>query len=181
MPSSIVLALLLQAAPAPQPAPDQSTPCASDAHGAFDFWVGEWEVYPNAKDPAKAPLVARSRIEKLYGGCAIRENWMPLNGSGGGSLNSLDPDTGRWYQTWIGGGPGRVEFEGGPVAGGGMALTGYWKGVLGQGKDALVRMTYTRREDGSVRQHGEASTDHGISWQTNFDLIYRPKTQDAPE
>ena len=28
---------------------------------------------------ARDNLVAHSRIEKLYGGCAIRENWMPLN------------------------------------------------------------------------------------------------------
>lgn len=184
MPSSIVLAVLLQAVPAPQlqpqPAaqPSPPPPCASAAHAVFDFWVGEWDVHPNASDPAKSPLVARSRIEKLYDGCAIRENWMPLNGPAGGSLNSLDPATGRWHQTWIGGGPGRVEFEGGPVAGG-MVLTGYWKGVLGPGKDALVRMTYTRREDGSVRQFGEASTDHGVSWQTNFDLIYRPRPKEA--
>ena len=33
------------------------------------------------------------------------------------------------------------------------------QGVLGPGKDALIRMTYSKNADGSVRQHGEQSTD----------------------
>jgi len=41
-------------------------------------------------------------------------------------------------------------------------------------------MSYTANEDGSVRQFGESSTDHGVSWQSAFDFTYRPK-EDAPE
>ncbi len=160
--------LLMFQATAAQAAPTPP-PCAGEAYAAFDFWVGEWDVYPNGQDTQ----VARSRIERLYGGCAIRENWMPLRGTGGGSLSNFDPGTGRWHQTWVGSAPGRVEFDGGPV-GGGMVLTGFWPGVGGPGKDGLIRMTYTRGEDGSVRQHGEASYDHGVTWQTSFDFIYRP-------
>ena len=116
---------LLQAtgASAPQTAPQAAPPpppCAGEEFAAFDFWVGEWDVYPNSTERK----VADSKIEKLYGGCAIRENWMPLRGSGGGSLNNLDPESGRWHQTWIGSSPGRVEFEGGPVAGGSTSKSG---------------------------------------------------------
>lgn len=160
--------LLLAQAGAAQPAPPPP-PCATEAHAAFDFWVGEWDVFPYGQEVQ----VARSRIERLYGGCAIRENWMPLRGPGGGSLSNLDPSTGRWHQIWVGSSPGRVEFDGGSLNGG-MVLTGYWQGVGGAGKDGLVRMTYTRREDGSVRQFGEVSYDHGVSWEANFDFIYRP-------
>ncbi len=153
----------------PPPAPACDTP----AHAAFDFWVGEWDVYARGSDSQ----VARSTIERLYTGCAIRENWNPLRGGPGGSLNSLDPGTGRWHQTWIGSSPGRVEFIGGPVDGK-MVLTGYWAGVGPQGEDGLIRMTYTPNVDGpetrSVRQHGELSLDHGLSWSDSFDFIYRP-------
>ena len=45
----------------------------------------------------------------------------------------------------------------------------------GPGVHGLVRMTYTGNPDGSVRQYGEGSTDHGKTWQSSFDLIYRPK------
>ena len=82
--------------------------CDSEAHAAFDFWVGEWDVYPNGP----GDLVARSRIERLYNGCAIRENWLPLNGRDGGSLNSLDPASGLWHQTWVDSRGGLHEYRG---------------------------------------------------------------------
>ena len=109
--------LLAQAATAQAATPPPG--CTGEEHAALDFWVGEWDVYPNGRDT----LVAHSRIEKLYNGCAIRENWMPLRGAGGGSLTGFDPETGRWHQTWIGSSPGVVRFEGGPVGGRGPART----------------------------------------------------------
>ncbi len=155
-----------QAAPSPQQAPS----CDSEGHAGFDFWVGEWEVYRNGQDSQ----VANSRIERKFNGCAVIENWMPLQSPGGTSLNHFDGASGRWHQKWVGSSPGSAEFEGG-VVDGKMVLTGYWPNAIGPGQDALTRMTYTKNADGSVRQHGEASTDHGISWQTSFDFIYRPK------
>ncbi|MBT8427415.1 MAG: hypothetical protein KJO02_05235, partial [Erythrobacter sp.] len=60
-------------APATPPAPPPS--CQGASYEAFDFWVGEWDVFPNAEGtPDK---VADSRIEKVSAGCAIRETWMP--------------------------------------------------------------------------------------------------------
>lgn len=165
------IALIAQSAGA-QAAPPPPQLCAAPVFAGFDFWVGDWDVYPNIKDPAKAPLIARSKIERLYAGCAVRENWMPLKGPGGGSLNAVDPATGRWHQTWIGSQPGRVEFDGGRV-GDAMVLTGWWAGVNGPGKDALIRMSYTPIDKDTVRQHGEQSTDHGVTWTTNFDFLYR--------
>ena len=166
------LLLLAQAATASTPPAPPPPACATPGHAGFDFWLGEWEVYPNIPDPTKAPLIARSRIEKLYAGCAVRENWMPLKGAGGGSLNSYDPATGRWQQLWLDNQGGRVEFQGG-VTGGKMVLTGFWRGVNGPGKDGLTRMTYTAIDSDTVRQHGAVSTDHGLTWSDSFDFIYR--------
>ena len=173
MPAILTALLFAQAAaaqaePAPPPPP---TACDADEYRALDFWVGEWEVYRNGSDT----LVARSRIEKLYGGCAIRENWMPLRGAGGGSLSGYDPATGRWHQTWFGSAPGPVFFEGG-AADGRVVLTGRWPGSGPDGEDGLTRMTYSPAADGAVRQHGEFSADHGLTWVTTFDLLYRPGT-----
>ena len=172
---TIMLALALQDA-APATPPSSLPPCESEDHKAFDFWVGEWEVSPNQEGAAK---VADSRIEKLYAGCGVRENWMPLSGGNGGSLNSLGAD-GLWHQRWVGSGGATVDFVGGPAGENIMVLNGYWPGAAGPGSNPLVRMTYTLREDGSVRQHGEGSTDHGLTWATSFDFIYRPKA-DASE
>ncbi|UOR14725.1 hypothetical protein [Qipengyuania aquimaris] len=159
-------------APAVPPAPPS---CEGEDFKAFDFWVGEWDVYPNADgSPYK---VADSSIEKVSAGCAIRETWMPLQGRSGTSLSAYDPATEGWHQLWVGGQPGRVFFDGGAVEGK-MILTGQW-GKAQDGTPLLVRMTYSLRDDGSVRQHGEASKDRGLSWANYFDLIYRRK--DAAE
>lgn len=175
--------VLLQSASAEPPAPAPLSGCTDRIHSGFDLWVGEWDVYPNRPDAQasgeRPDKIATSRIERVSGGCAIREQWMPVRGSGGISVSAVNHDTGRWEQTWVGPDGKRVDFEGG-VVGGSMALTGYWDGIAGPGQDALIRMTYSRLGDGAVRQYGEASTDHGLSWQTSFDLIYRPRDPDTP-
>ncbi|WP_370187965.1 hypothetical protein [Qipengyuania sp.] len=163
------LALVLAQAAAPATPPPAPPKCEGEAYAAFDFWVGEWEVFPSGGEQK----VADSRIEKVSAGCAIRETWMPLQGRGGSSLSAYDPSDGAWHQLWVGGVPGRVFFDGGPVDGA-MVLTGYW-GKDAQGHPSLVRMTYTLEADGSVRQYGQASSDHGRSWSDSFDLIYRRK------
>lgn len=173
--TAMALAFALLAAQAGAPAaavPAPPPPCAGPIYAGFDFWVGDWDVYPNIKDSGKAPLIAHSKIEKLYDGCAIRENWMPLKGAGGGSLNAPDPVTGRWHQYWLDSSGGQVAFDGGPVNGV-MVLTGFWRGVGGPDKDAQVRMSYTRIDADTVRQFGEVSSDHGLTWTTSFDFIYR--------
>lgn len=151
------------AAPGPPP-----PACAGPEHRQFDFWVGRWDVYRTGD----TKLRAHSLIETLYGGCVIRENWMPLQGTGGGSLNHYDPNDGRWHQTWMDSTNSRVLFEGG-LADGKMVLAGFWKNANGPGKDGLVRMTYSKLDGGAVRQFGEISTDHGLSWSPFFDFTYR--------
>jgi hypothetical protein len=161
--------LFAQAAAASAPTPPTPAPaCTAEAFAAFDFWVGDWDVYRTGQDT----LVAHSKIEKLYNGCAIRENWMPLRGAAGGSLSGYDPATGRWHQTWIGSAPGIARFDGGPIANG-LVLTGWWGGSGPNGEDGLTRMTYSKIEDGAVRQFGEFSADYGVTWVPSFDFTYR--------
>lgn len=159
----LMSAAFLLAAPAqaqtPPPAPP---PCADPQHHQFDFWVGKWDVYPTGKDQ----LVAHSLIESVYGGCGVRENWMPLGKTGGGSLNIYLPAEKHWEQFWIDSGGTRALFIGG-WNGKAMVIQGKWGGPL-------VRISYSKNADGSVRQSGEQSTDDGKTWAPSFDLTYRP-------
>jgi len=164
-----LLMFLAQAAASP-PATLPPSSCTGPEHRQFDFWVGEWTV----TQTGKTNVVGSSLIENLYGGCAIRENWMPLTGTPGGSLNNYVTEDGRWHQTWVDASNSRVEFAGGLVDGK-MVLLGHWRGVIGPGKDALIRMSYSKNADGTVRQHGEQSVDHGLTWSTNFDFTYHPR------
>jgi len=142
-------------------------PCDSRPHRQFDFWVGRWDVSPTGQ----AKVVAHSLIESLYGGCAIRENWMPIGpgGGNGGSLSSYVAADQTWRQTWVDSSGSRAEFKGG-WTGQAMVITGPWPLP---NRARLVRMTYTPNADGSVRQAGEASFDDGRTWQPSFDFTYR--------
>lgn len=170
-------ALLALVAAVPAYGQSSATPpaCTTTDHRAFDFWVGDWTV-TRADTGA---VVAESRIEKLYDGCAIRENWMPRGGAGGGSLNAWDPKTRLWRQTWTDSSGAWVDFTGG-IADKAMVLNGLWRDYLGPGQDALIRMTYRKGDDGSVSQRGEQSTDFGKSWSIAFVFLYRPKSGKTP-
>ena len=162
--AAVMLAAQAAAPSAPPPPPASAAPqnpCVDEQHRQFDFWVGKWDVYG-----PKGSLAGHSLIEKVYNGCGVRENWMPLNDQTGGSLNIYVPEEKRWEQYWIDSGGSRAIFTGG-WNGKAMVIQGKWAGPL-------VRMTYSKNADGSVRQFGEQSTDEGKTWATSFDLTYRP-------
>jgi hypothetical protein len=174
--SALLLALAQQSGTAAQPATPPPAPCAEPEFRQLDFWVGEWDVYP-AANPGR--LVAHSRIESLHAGCVVREQWMPLRGTGGSSLSYYDPGDTRWHQLWVGSAPGAVSFDGGLVDGA-MSITGFWPGSGPNGEDGLTRMTYTANGEDEVRQHGEFSADHGQSWTTSFDFTYKRRSEPLP-
>lgn len=157
------------AAAAPTAPSAQPPRCVAAEHRQFDFWVGNWDVYQTGTDRR----VGRNLIESLYNGCAIRENWAPLGGGSGGSLNSWLPGERKWRQTWVDSSNSYAVFEGG-MDGEAMVLTGTWPGAAGPGTTPLIRMRYTREAGGAVRQLGEQSTDQGTTWAPSFDLTYRP-------
>ena len=163
IPALALLAIAPAAAVAQQSsgAAGPAAPCAATEYHQLDFWVGHWDVYPTGKNK----LVAHSLIESVYG-CGIRENWMPLSNQPGGSLSVYVPSEKHWEQFWIDSSGSRAFFTGG-WDGKAMVITGKWGGPL-------VRMSYSKNDDGSVRQFGEQSTDDGKSWTPQFDFTYRP-------
>lgn len=169
------LLILVAAAAGAQPAVLAQTPtappppaCETPEHKQFDFWVGSWKVYR----PDTGQMVARSLIEKLYGGCAIRENWMPVTGFGaGGSLNSYRPNEKRWRQVYTGAGNAWAEYVGG-MAGDAMVIRG--TRTMPNGAQTAVRITYRPAAGGTVHQIGEQSSDGGKSWQPQYHFVYRP-------
>lgn len=147
-----------------QQAPPRN-PCATPAHRQFDFWLGEWEVRT-----ASDKVAGTSRVTRILGGCALREEWHGAGGGIGESLNIFDGSSGRWHQTWVDNQGLLAEFDGGVTAGGDMVLEGAARGPNGQ--PARGRMTFTPLPDGRVHQHWEQSVDSGVTWRTTFDGYY---------
>ncbi|MEM9304468.1 MAG: AraC family transcriptional regulator [Pseudomonadota bacterium] len=169
LPAAAALLLVLtplwaQEGDAPPPPP----PCATDAHRAFDFWVGTWEVYANDQ------LAGRNIIRKRHGDCVLEENWQSAQGSfSGSSLNIYDAANDRWHQSWADSSGTLLELDGG-VQNGRMVLSGERPAQDGNGM-VTHRITWTPNEDGTVRQQWEASRD-GSEWQALFDGVYRKAT-----
>ena len=169
----MLIALLLAATPqtTPPPAPPK-VDCADADHRAFDFWVGDWDVYAG---PIK---VAHSRIEKIVG-CAISETYdQSLGPAGkpvdyhGRSISSYVPagssGAGGWRQFYTDSSGAAATLTGG-IVDGAMVL-------LSTNGTVTNRMTVKPNPDGTVNQRGEFSTDDGKTWQPAYDFTYRKRS-----
>lgn len=151
----------------------QSGGCDEPIHAAFDFWVGEWEVHG-----VDGRFAGHNTIRKIAGGCGLTEDWRGVGGSVGESLNLYDPVTGMWHQRWVDASGLVLNLAGGPTNDGAMRMEG-----RGPDTTRLHRVTWTPRDDGSVRQLWQRSEDEGGSWSVIFDGIYTriptPETLDV--
>jgi hypothetical protein len=146
--------------------PPSANLCDMPGHHQFDFWVGRWDVFR----PDTGQQVARSLIEKLYGGCAVRENWMPLQGTGGGSLNMYRPVTKDWRQIWTDSANNLNDYVG-RMSGQSLVFTGTSADPAGQ--ITRARMTYEPLADGSVVQTGYRYSRAKKRWELQYQFIYR--------
>jgi hypothetical protein len=133
-------------------------------YGAFDFWVGDWDVFTNGQK------VGHNRIEKILRGCVLRETWTSAAGDSGQSFNYFDPARGTWKQNWVDETGGVVWYEG-KVADGAMHYEG--ENVQPDGTRMDARCVLTPAADGTVHHHIDTSTDGGKTWQVYFDADYR--------
>jgi len=163
--SAAVLFGLAAGAAAAQSGPKD---CSAAAHRQFDFWVGEWAV----TDRATGRPAGTSHIEKLYGGCVLRENYAVGNFRGG-SLNIYSRDDGSWHQTWMDSTGVFRHFIGGLDNNGRMVMTAEQPHTPQAGKARLGRLTFTANSDGSVRQYSDFSEDGGRHWSLRYDYLYR--------
>ena len=143
-----------------------ANPCkARPESRQFDFWIGEW-----APKNAQGVVVGTSSIQLILNSCVIFENWnTPI--SSGKSFSNYSTSDGKWHQTWVDD-KGTLTYYTGGLVDGKMVLDSE-RAV--NGKKTIARMTFSKLENGDVRQHGESSTDEGKTWTTTFDFIYVPR------
>ena len=162
--------LLLAAAQPPLPPPVPREPprnCTAPEHRQLDFWVGSWDVYRTGTQE----LAGRSRVERIYNDCAIREHWLPFDMNEGGSISSYDARAGAWRQTWVDSRAERIDYTG-RLENGRMVLIAQRPPRPGE-SERRTRVTQWA-EGGTVRQVAETSTDGGRTWAPSYDFTYRP-------
>jgi len=146
-----------------------ANPCMANAQAReFDFWAGEWNVYPTGAQT----LVGHSLVQIVSGGCALLENWDASGGvSTGKSLNFVDGATHKWRQSWIGSyASGQQDFVDGEYKDGAMRFT--FTTTDAQGHNIIGRFIFFNQGPDKVRQFNETSADGGKTWVTSYDLTY---------
>ncbi|WKK77913.2 hypothetical protein QYS49_13035 [Marivirga salinae] len=130
--------------------------CNSENHRAFDFWLGNWEVYNK-----KGDHIGTNNVHLIQNGCGIQENWTSKGGGTGISNNFYDVKTEKWYQSWISSSGNALMMSG-----------GFSEGKMQMQSEPLNgkidRITWIPQEDGSVLQIWEISTDNGKTWKEAF-------------
>lgn len=152
----------LPTALAQEPDAPPADACAAGEHRQFDFWIGSWEV-----TTPDGEVAGTNEIERVLGGCALRERWQGRGGMTGTSLNAYDPHAGTWHQTWVDDRGGFLLLSGG-LQDGSMVLSGEMQDETGP---VTHRITWTPLEGGRVRQLWEVRRGAG-DWEVLFDGLY---------
>lgn len=161
--SLILLSLPAAAQDAPPPKPCET----SVDFRAFDFWLGDWEVF----NSQTGQVVGKNSISSIESGCGLLEKWTSSNGNTGTSLNLYNPLTKSWRQLWVSNGY-NIDITGGPNEEGHMVLEGQIHYYQGQTK--AIRGTWSALENGDVRQYFQEFDPTSESWTDWFDGIYKP-------
>ncbi len=148
------------------PAQSPPAPCTAAEHRAFDFWIGEWNVYG-----ANGKLAGTNSIKREIGDCILHERYDTGRGYSGESFNIYDQPRKVWHQTWVDSSGLLLVLEGGPRDGK-MVLEGHTTGA--DGTKTMHRITWTPNPDGSVRQLWESTGPSG-DWAVAFDGKYTRK------
>jgi hypothetical protein len=139
-------------------------PCAATEFRQFDFWAGQWDVKDaQGKDAGRNVITIEER------GCVLVERWHSASGGTGMSINYYDPRATSWTQHWVG--LGLILTMTGGLRDGAMIMQGPLQYVADR-RVTLLRGTWTKLEDGRVRQRFEESADEGRTWTEWFDGYY---------
>lgn len=140
--------------------------CCTENHTAFDFWIGHWKV----TNP-DGSLAGTNFINKIQDNCVIRENWTSAKGNfTGTSSNFYNLKTGKWEQLWIDNQGNSLHLKGNRVGNQMILMTD--EETNKEGKPFYHRVTWTKNNDGTVRQYWETITNK-TEITVAFDGLYR--------
>ena len=142
--------------------------CCTEKHAEFDFWIGTWEV-TNPDGSAAGKNV----IDKIQDNCILRENWTSATpGYTGTSNNFYNIRTKQWEQIWIDNQGGNLHLKGNRK--GNQMILQSDELTNKEGKPFYHRITWTKNDNGTVRQLWETITE-GKDVNVAFDGLYKKK------
>jgi hypothetical protein len=139
--------------------------CAAAAFREFDFWIGDWDAIE-----ADGSTSAHVQVTSILDGCVLLEEYEGMNGANGKSFTIFDAREKSWHQTWVTNRGRRLELDG-TLEQGAITLRGADR--MPSGARRMVSGTW-RPVAGGVRETAVTSIDGGKSWQSWFDILFRP-------
>ena len=146
-----------------------SCACCTPAHDAFDFWIGDWEVFS-----PQGGKVGENSISNLEENCIISEQWIGASGTTGKSYSYFNPADNSWNQVWIDNKGSHLILKGKEASENVMILQSA-PSKNAQGQYFYSQVTWSKNEDGTVRQLWELyDTDNNLL-SVAFDGLYKPR------
>lgn len=135
-------------------------PCEEEIYRAFDFWIGDWDVFDSGGNRA-----GENTITVEEGGCLLVERWRGAAGTTGQSYNFYDPARKQWRQLWVAP-AATIDYAGGIDGAGAMVLEG--EIAYRNGTAFPFRGTWTLEKGGDVVQHFQQYNPETDEWDDWF-------------
>ena len=152
-------------------------PCTGAESSQFDFWLGDWDLtWPAEQTGGTAGETGRgtNRIQRLFGNCAVEENFQTEDGEfKGRSVSVYDPRDALWRQTWVDNMGSYLLFTGG-LDGENMELR--TAAVERDGDTVLNRMVFIEIQTNGFRWEWQGSRDGAESWADLWTITYNRTT-----
>jgi len=146
---------------------NENCACCTEAHQAFDFWVGDWTVYDS-----EDKIVGTNSIQKEYDNCVLKEQWKSSGTSRGTSYNYYNTTNKTWNQVWVDNSGFSLELKGNYKSNK-MVLT---SDLLTSEKGNFYhRITWLKNEDGSVTQIWDLLSEKQEKMREVFKGLYKKK------
>ncbi len=148
-----------------QKSTENSCACCTEAHQAFDFWLGEWTVYDT-----NGTIVGTNTITKEYSNCILKEAWKSSSNNKGTSYNYYNLSDKTWNQVWLDNSGFNLTLKG-SYNNKKMVLTSpLTKSEKG---NYYNQITWLKNEDGSVTQTWNVLNTNHEKVRETFKGIYK--------
>ena len=141
--------------------------CCTEAHKAFDFWVGDWTVVDTSGNK-----VGDNTLTKIESNCVLQESWRGAQGVTGTSINFYEKADSTWNQVWIDSQGNILRLKGNLVDDRMVLLS---EMTEAKGKQYYNQVSWIPNDDGTVKQVWEVYDAKDQLLQTLFIGIYHRK------
>jgi hypothetical protein len=141
--------------------------CCSEAHQAFDFWVGDWTVYNT-----DGKIVGTNSIQKEYDNCVLKEQWKSSGLTRGTSYNYYNTSNNTWNQVWVDNTGFSLELKGMYTDGKMILISDLLKGEKGS---YYHRITWLKNDDDTVTQIWDLLSEKREKTREMFKGLYKKK------